>query len=157
MITKNDEAHLSERAKRALKTMRYYGNAYEDQNLSVDLSNARKPDSGDRASAVWIIKYMQDNDFKSTLELKNAISDKWDAIFKAKQAAEKPVTPSEPSVDENFADGRHPEDRGDSKRLGVPTKSSVSNLRKYAKSHSGRAAQLAHWMANMKSGKKKAS
>ena len=58
-------------------------------------------------------------------------------------------------VNENFADGRHPEDKGDSKRLGVPTKSSVSNLRKFAKSHSGRAAQLAHWMANMKSGKRK--
>ena len=53
---------------------------------------------------------------------------------------------------ENFADGRHPEDKGDSKRLGVPTKSSVSSLRKYAKSHSGRKAQLAHWMANMKAG-----
>jgi hypothetical protein len=59
------------------------------------------------------------------------------------------------AVDENFADGRHPEDKGDSKRLGVPTKSSVSNLRKYAKSHSGRAAQLAHWMANMKAGRAK--
>ena len=157
LITKNDEAHLSERAKRALKTMRYYGNAHEDQNLSVDLSNARKPDSGDRASAVWIIKYMQDNNFKSTLELKNAISDKWEAIYKAKQPVAKPTTSSEPSVDENFADGKHPEDRGDSKRLGVPTKSSVGNLRKYAKSHSGRAAQLANWAANMKSGKKKAS
>ena len=97
---------------------------------------------------------MRDNKFKTTLELKNAISDKWEAIYKAKQPV---TTPSEPSVDENFADGKHPEDKGDSKRLGVPTKSSVSNLRKYAKSHSGRAAQLAHWMANMKSGKKKAS
>lgn len=58
-------------------------------------------------------------------------------------------------TDENFADGRHPEDKGDSKRHHVPTKSSVSNLRKFAKSHGGRAAQLAHWMANMKSGKKK--
>jgi len=58
-------------------------------------------------------------------------------------------------LNENFADGKHPEDKGDSKRLGVPTKSSVSSLRKYAKSHSGRKAQLAHWMANMKSGKKK--
>jgi pyrimidine deaminase RibD-like protein len=56
---------------------------------------------------------------------------------------------------ENFADGRNPEHKGDSKRLHVPTKSSVSNLRKYAKSHSGRAAQLAHWMANMKSGRAK--
>jgi hypothetical protein len=59
------------------------------------------------------------------------------------------------SVQENFADGRHPEDKGDSKRHHVPTKSSVSNLRRFAKSHSGRAAQLAHWMANMKAGRAK--
>jgi pyrimidine deaminase RibD-like protein len=58
-------------------------------------------------------------------------------------------------VAENFADGRNPQDKGDSKRHHVPTKSSVSNLRKFAKSHSGRAAQLAHWMANMKSGRAK--
>ena len=59
-----------------------------------------------------------------------------------------------PTQKENFADGRHPEDKGDSKRLGVPTKSSVSNLRKVAK-QGGRKGQLAHWMANMKAGKKK--
>ena len=58
-------------------------------------------------------------------------------------------------LEENFADGKHPEDKGDSKRHGVPTKGSVSSLRKFAKGHSGRAAQLAHWMANMKSGHKK--
>jgi pyrimidine deaminase RibD-like protein len=58
-------------------------------------------------------------------------------------------------VHENFADGRNPQDKGDSKRYHVPTKSSVSSLRKFAKGHHGRAAQLAHWMANMKSGKKK--
>ena len=61
----------------------------------------------------------------------------------------------ERGVDENFADGRNPQDKGDSKRHGVPTKSSVSNLRKFAKSHSGRAAQLAHWAANMKAGRAK--
>ena len=58
-------------------------------------------------------------------------------------------------VKENFADGKHPEDKGNSKRYHVPTKGSVSSLRKFAKGHSGRAAQLAHWMANMKSGHKK--
>lgn len=58
-------------------------------------------------------------------------------------------------LDENFANGKHPEDKGDSKRYHVPTKGSVSSLRKFAKGHSGRAAQLAHWMANMKSGHKK--
>jgi hypothetical protein len=55
---------------------------------------------------------------------------------------------------ENFADGKNPEHKGDSKRYGVPTKSSVSNLRKVAK-QGGRKGQLAHWMANMKAGKAK--
>jgi pyrimidine deaminase RibD-like protein len=57
-------------------------------------------------------------------------------------------------VGENFADGRNPQDKGDSKRHGVPTKASVSTLRKVAK-QGGRKGQLAHWMANMKAGKKK--
>ena len=60
------------------------------------------------------------------------------------------------TMEENFKDGRHPEDKGDAKRHGVPTKASVSTLRKVAK-QGGRKGQLAHWMANMKAGKKKAS
>jgi FMN phosphatase YigB (HAD superfamily) len=59
-------------------------------------------------------------------------------------------------VGENFADGKNPQDKGDSKRHGVPTKASVNTLRKVAK-QGGRKGQLAHWMANMKSGKKHAS
>jgi adenylate kinase family enzyme len=55
---------------------------------------------------------------------------------------------------ENFADGKNPQDKGDSKRHGVPTKASVSTLRKVAK-QGGRKGQLAHWMANMKSGRSK--
>ena len=55
---------------------------------------------------------------------------------------------------ENFADGRNPQDKGDAKRHGVNTKASVSSLRKTAK-QGGRKGQLAHWMANMKSGKAK--
>ena len=55
---------------------------------------------------------------------------------------------------ENFADGKNPQDKGDSKRHGVPTKASVSTLRKVAK-QGGRKGQLAHWMANMKAGKNK--
>jgi GNAT superfamily N-acetyltransferase len=56
---------------------------------------------------------------------------------------------------ENFHDGRNPQDKGDSKRHGVPTKASISTLRKVAK-QGGRKGQLAHWMANMKSGRAKA-
>jgi len=55
---------------------------------------------------------------------------------------------------ENFADGKNPQDKGDAKRHGVPTKGSVSSLRKVAK-QGGRKGQLAHWMANMKAGKAK--
>ncbi len=78
-----------------------------------------------------------------------------------------PVDPNQPkgmprqktdprfNVAENFADGRNPQDKGDSKRYGVPTKASVNTLRKVAK-QGGRKGQLAHWMANMKAGKAKA-
>jgi hypothetical protein len=59
------------------------------------------------------------------------------------------------NVNENFKDGRNPQDKGDSKRYGVPTRASVSTLRKVAK-QGGRRGQLAHWMANMKSGRAKA-
>lgn len=61
---------------------------------------------------------------------------------------------SQLNISENFADGRNPQDKGDSKRHGVPTKASVSTLRKVAK-QGGRKGQLAHWMANMKAGRAK--
>ena len=64
------------------------------------------------------------------------------------------VRPYRDTTDENFADGKNPQDKGDSKRHGVPTKASVSTLRKVAK-QGGRKGQLAHWMANMKAGKAK--
>ena len=57
-------------------------------------------------------------------------------------------------VEENFANGKNPQDKGDSKRYKVPTKASVSTLRKVAK-QGGRKGQLAHWMANMKAGRAK--
>ena len=55
---------------------------------------------------------------------------------------------------ENFADGRHPEDKGDSARLGIPKHASISSLRKIAH-QGGRKGQLAHWQANMRSGHNK--
>jgi pyrimidine deaminase RibD-like protein len=60
----------------------------------------------------------------------------------------------EAEIDENFADGKNPQDKGDAKRHGINTKASVSSLRKTAK-QGGRKGQLAHWMANMKSGRQK--
>jgi len=57
-------------------------------------------------------------------------------------------------LNENFADGRNPQDKGDAKRHGINTKASVSSLRKTAK-QGGRKGQLAHWLANMKAGRAK--
>jgi hypothetical protein len=60
-------------------------------------------------------------------------------------------------VDENFADGKNPGRKGLAKRMGVNTKASVSDLRKTAKNSSGEKQRMAHWLANMKAGKKKAN
>jgi pyrimidine deaminase RibD-like protein len=57
-------------------------------------------------------------------------------------------------LEENFADGKHPEDKGDSSRYGIPKHASISSLRKIAK-QGGRKGQLAHWQANMRSGRNK--
>jgi hypothetical protein len=56
---------------------------------------------------------------------------------------------------ENFADGRKPGRKGLAKRSGVNTKASVSSLRKTAKNSSGEKQRMAHWLANMKAGRKK--
>jgi len=58
-------------------------------------------------------------------------------------------------IEENFADGKNPGRKGLAKRMGVPTGASVTRLRQIAKNSSGEKARMAHWMANMKSGKKK--
>lgn len=57
-------------------------------------------------------------------------------------------------INENFADGKNPQDKGDSARHGIPKKASISSLRKIAK-QGGRKGELAHWQANMRSGKAK--
>jgi hypothetical protein len=58
---------------------------------------------------------------------------------------------------ENFADGKNPQDKGDSRRHGIPKKSSLASLDKivHSKSASPRKKQLAHWQANMRRGHNK--
>lgn len=57
-------------------------------------------------------------------------------------------------IDENFADGRNPEHKGDSRRHGIPKKASLATLDKITK-QGGRKGQLAHWQANMRRGRAK--
>lgn len=58
-------------------------------------------------------------------------------------------------VEENFADGKKPGRKGLAKRVGVNCKQPVSKLRSIAANSSGERQRMAHWCANMKSGKKK--
>lgn len=56
---------------------------------------------------------------------------------------------------ENYADGKKPGRKGLAKRKGVNCKKSVAELRHVAKNSSGEKQRMAHWCANMKSGRKK--
>jgi hypothetical protein len=58
------------------------------------------------------------------------------------------------SIEENFADGKNPQDKGDSQRHGIPKGATMAELEKAAKA-SGRKGQLARWQINMRKGKKK--
>jgi hypothetical protein len=79
-----------------------------------------------------------------------------EAANRAQQAAIA-IAKKEKQADENFADGKNPGRKGLAKRSGVNTKASVSSLRNTAKHSSGEKARMAHWLANMKSGKAKAN
>jgi len=57
-------------------------------------------------------------------------------------------------VAENFADGRNPQDKGDSVRHGIPKGATMAELEK-ASHAKGRKGQLARWQLNMRRGKKK--
>jgi hypothetical protein len=57
-------------------------------------------------------------------------------------------------VTENFADGRNPQDKGDSARHGIPKGATMAQLEKAAKAP-GRKGQLARWQLNMRRGQKK--
>ena len=59
------------------------------------------------------------------------------------------------AFNENFADGQHPEDKGDSARHGIPKHATIAQLKKIRSSDtaSARKKQLAHWQINMRQGK----
>ena len=58
------------------------------------------------------------------------------------------------SIEENFADGKNPQDKGDSQRHGIPKGATMAQLEKAAKAP-GRKGQLARWQLNMRRGKEK--
>ena len=101
------------------------------------------------------------------MKISDIVSEKWSQRYKRSidcanpqgfsqrahcQGREKRANESE--VDENFADGKKPGRKGLAKRMGVDCSQSVSKLRKIAADSSGERQRMAHWCANMKSGRK---
>ena len=83
-------------------------------------------------------------------------SRRYDSIKLAQNAAQKHAQKHfKQGVAENFHDGKKPGRKGLAKRVGVNCKQSVSKLRSIAKNSSGEKQRMAHWCANMKSGKRK--
>ena len=59
------------------------------------------------------------------------------------------------SLTENFADGKNPGRKGLSRRVGIPKKASLSQLKKIAQSSTGERRRMAQWQLNMRRGKQK--
>jgi hypothetical protein len=143
LIQAKQKSQLSKDADRKRYNLQYtYDRQGLAKSLAVDLSNARKPGPDpDRNNAVRIIKFMQQNGLATVEDLINYLADKWKNIKE--------------DLEENFADGKKPGRKGLSKRVGVDCKQPVGKLRSIAKNSSGERQRMAHWCANMKSGKSK--
>jgi hypothetical protein len=143
LIQAKQKSQLSKDADRKRYDLQYtYDRQGLAKSLAVDLSNARKPGPDpDRNNAVRIIKFMQQNSLATVEDFINYLADKWKNIKE--------------DLEENFADGKKPGRKGLAKRVGVDCKQPVGKLRSIAKNSSGERQRMAHWCANMKSGKSK--
>ena len=76
---------------------------------------------------------------------------------KARRAGKKTksVSVSETTIKENFADGKKPGRKGLSKRVGIPKKATLSNLKNIAKNSTGERRRMAQWQLNMRRGRNK--
>jgi hypothetical protein len=103
----------------------------------IQVLDGKFKDGAHRVSAIWLLQ--------NRMDPKNPL---W-------ANAKLNVEFANQDVSENFADGKKPGRKGLAKRSGVNCKQSVTKLRKIAKNSSGERQRMAHWCANMKSGKKK--
>lgn len=87
LLYKKSSKELSKNADKLRYNLTYYARPNEDQNLAVDISNARKPGEGKtRESAIEILKFMRKNGMQTTIDFKNFINNKWEAIMAKERA-----------------------------------------------------------------------
>ena len=78
LIYKNKVSDLSEKASKIRYNLIYYGDS--DQGLGTEMSNARKPGNEGYETAIKINDIMRKNGFKTTLDLAQAVKEKWKNI-----------------------------------------------------------------------------
>lgn len=122
------------------------------QHIS-DLKGLGKHDFGKGPPSAVLSFGDEDEEHKYIKNLKKTGLTTTDIDPKAHEKKKGQKTDPTYNVGENFADGRNPGRKGLAKRVGVNCKASVSSLRKTAKNSSGEKRRMAHWCANMKSGK----
>jgi hypothetical protein len=78
LLYKKNKSELSQEANQLRHNLVYYGARYpeEDNNLRIDLANARKPNDPERGLADRVIQFLRKNNM-STVDLKNAMVAKW--------------------------------------------------------------------------------
>lgn len=92
LIMKRNYTALSNRAKRIMGDLVYYGVKHDtdDFGLSQDINNSRKPDSHEYQYAARITGYLSSNGMK-TADLARQLSDKWKKIRAAEKEQQRQV------------------------------------------------------------------
>jgi len=128
----------------------------EDIDMSMDIAKAIDMLPNSRLKDVIEMRFKYDMTFDEIgRELGVTGSRAREIVAKALRHLRHPKYGLTDSIEENFADGKNPGRKGLAKRSGVNCKQTVSKLRSIAKNSSGERQRMAHWCANMKSGKKK--
>jgi len=126
-----------------LATIQKYIKKYKPQNLIFSASKEVDPGQNSESRAKLYNRLVQR--YASSWGYQSQHSDDGDAVRYQLTR----------TVSENFADGKKPGRKGLAKRVGVNCKQSVSKLRSIAANSSGEKQRMAHWCANMKSGRNK--
>ena len=147
--------------------MVHYAQGQRDE-LGADSGATGSPEEDQANAEAGVIMREFNGKFPQYMELKPIMLEKWSKKYKksincsnpkgfsqkAHCAGRKKNTNEAQDVAENFADGRNPQDKGDSQRHGIPKGATIAQLEKAAKAP-GRKGQLARWQINMRRGKKK--
>jgi hypothetical protein len=128
-----------------------------DLDTKIDLEHFLDQLKGDRDKDAFLMRYKYNMTFKEMGKEWGVTLDRARQILLQAERRMRYLLRNYKETNENFADGKKKGKSrpGRAKRAGVDCSKSVTALRKQAKNSSGEKQKMAHFCANMKSGKKK--